>query len=327
MFTHKDIQHRTIFVINGLEHRKIKVLQGALAIEDTESEKILTKIPFQKVLALFIVGRITITSPLIEKCSLYGVPIIVMKSSFRVLFIHAPTAEANYLLRQQQYNYKKEDTRIAKQLLKNKIKNQIAVLEKTRRKNESLLQAIDFCKQSMAEVDHINNIQDLMGIEGICSKKYFQNLFEHLSWQHRFPRAKTDALNATLDIGYTILFNFVECFTRLFGFDPYIGVYHQLWFKRKSLICDLVEPFRCIIDYQVHKSFSQKQFTSNDFDIKQNAYFLKPDKSTAYMTVFYNILVENKLLFFNYIRNYYRFFMGCKSIKEYQPFDYKNIVK
>ena len=59
----------------------------------------------------------------------------------------------------------------------------------------------------------------------------------------------------------------------------------------------MVEPFRCIIDYQVHKSFSQKQFTSNDFDIKQNAYFLKPDKSIAYMTVFYNILVENKLLF------------------------------
>ncbi len=29
-------------------------------------------------------------------------------------------------------------------------------------------------------------------------------------------------LNVTLDIGYSILFNFMECFIRMFGFDLYV---------------------------------------------------------------------------------------------------------
>ena len=45
---------------------------------------------------------------------------------------------------------------------------------------------------------------------------------------------KSDVLNVTLDIGYSILFNFMESFIRMFGFDLYVGVFHRLWFKRKS---------------------------------------------------------------------------------------------
>lgn len=76
---------------------------------------------------------------------------------------------------------------------------------------------------------------------------------------------KTDPLNVTLDIGYSVLFNFIESFVRIFGFDIYVGVYHRTWFKRKSLICDLMEPFRCIIDHAILLAFNRKQFTIDDF--------------------------------------------------------------
>ncbi|MDR0579752.1 MAG: CRISPR-associated endonuclease Cas1 [Campylobacteraceae bacterium] len=103
----------------------------------------------------------------------------------------------------------------------------------------------------------------------------------------------------TLDIGCTILFNYIEVFVRLFGFDPYKGVYHQLWFKRKSLICDLIEPFRCIIDRQVRKAFNTKQCKAEDFNLIKNEYILKREKSSDYTKMFYDVLIEQKAEIFD----------------------------
>ena len=90
MFTHKDIEFRTIFVINCLKDRNLRVSNGELLleekIENTDKSKILTKLPFQKILALFIVGDIKITTPLIEKCHKFGVALVVVKPSFRPVF-------------------------------------------------------------------------------------------------------------------------------------------------------------------------------------------------------------------------------------------------
>ena len=72
MFTHKDIENRTIFVINCIKDRSLRVSNGELLleewVEDADKYKTLTKMPFQKMLALFVVGHITVTTPLIEKC-------------------------------------------------------------------------------------------------------------------------------------------------------------------------------------------------------------------------------------------------------------------
>ncbi|HEY9123878.1 MAG TPA: CRISPR-associated endonuclease Cas1, partial [Bacteroidales bacterium] len=101
MFTHKDIEYRSVFVINCIEERALRVMNGELLLEDTEANKTLTKLPFQKILALFVVGHITITTPLIDKCTKFGIPVVVMKPNFRPVFFFSVTAEANFLLRQK----------------------------------------------------------------------------------------------------------------------------------------------------------------------------------------------------------------------------------
>ena len=111
-----------------------------------------------------------------------------------------------------------------------------------------------------------------MGIEGAVAKSFFSAYFANYNWKGRHPRVKSDVLNVALDIGYTILFNFMECFVRMFGFDIYIGVYHRVWYKRKSLICDLIEPFRCIIDHATLLAFNRKQFSEKDFILLKNEY-------------------------------------------------------
>lgn len=102
MFTNKDIEYRTIYVINCIKERNLRVSNGELLLEEAEEKKTLTKLPFQKILALFIIGHISITTPLIDKCKKFNVALIVVKPNFRPVFYWSSSAEGNYLLRQKQ---------------------------------------------------------------------------------------------------------------------------------------------------------------------------------------------------------------------------------
>lgn len=325
MFTHKDIQYRTIFVINCIKGRNLRVRNGELLleedIEESDKTKTLTKLPFQKILALFVIGNITITTPLIEKCHRYGVALIVVKPSFRPVFFWANSAEANYILHQRQYSLPKEDISIAKVIVRNKIMNQIAALKSTRRKDNITLEALKAMEISQTFITNICDYNSLMGIEGAAAKVYFKAFYQDHEWHQRRPRTRCDALNATLDIGYTMLFNFVECFLRMFGFDLYVGVYHRMWFKRKSLVCDIMEPMRPIIDKAARTAWNKKQFSSKDFSIQKGEYILKRERNGEYCHVFFDAMIPYKTEVFRYVQSYYRCFMGCKSVIHYPIFE------
>ncbi|MGN1375191.1 MAG: type V CRISPR-associated endonuclease Cas1 [Prevotella sp.] len=325
MYTHKDIEYRTIFVINCLKERNLRVSNGELlleeTIEDSYNTKTLTKLPFQKILALFVVGHIKITTPLIEKCHKFGVALIVVKPSFRPVFYWANSAEANFVLHKRQYEFSKEDISVAKVIVCNKIKNQIRALRSTRRNNEITLNAIHDMENSLETFPSISVYEVLMGIEGNMAKIFFQAFYQDFRWNQRRPRTKCDALNATLDIGYTMLFNYIECFLRMFGFDLYVGVYHRMWFKRKSLVCDIMEPFRPIIDKAVRTAWNRKQFKENDFDVRKGEFILKHEKSGEYCHVFFDAMIQYKTSVFKYVQSYYRCFMGSKSVIHYPSFD------
>ena len=325
MFTHKDIEMRTIFVVNCIEHdRSLRVNSGELMLEELEGDKkkTLTKFPFQKLLALFIIGHITVTTPLIDKCKKYGVALVVMKPNLRPVFFLANSAEANYLLRKKQFEYSTEDLSIAKCIVYNKVLNQKAALSKTRKKDSYTVDAIKQCDAALDTLPDIDEYNQLMGLEGTVAKTYFSAYYQNQNWKGRHPRMKSDVLNVTLDIGYSILFNFMESFIRMFGFDLYVGVYHRLWFKRKSLVCDLMEPFRCIIDHATLLAFNRKQFSEKDFKLIQQEYHLKYENCADYYKVFYDELIAKKMDIFKFVQQYYRYFMGCKSVKEYPIFEF-----
>ena len=312
MFTRKDIEFRSIFVINCLEERCFKVLQGELLLQDSKTGSTLTKFPFQKILALFIIGHATITTPLIEKCRKYGVFIAVLKPNLRPVFTVGNDAEANYLLRERQYAHNLADLSIPLLIVKNKIENQHRLLLSTRRKDLKTVKAINTCVVAKETVSQVNSFRDLMGLEGWVAKEFFSAYYKDMDWKQRQPRIKCDEVNVTLDIGYTILFNYIETFIRMFGFDLYCGVYHRQWFKRKSLVCDLMEPFRCIIDREVRKSFNLKHFQKNHFKVIKNEYILLREYNGLYYKTFFNALVQYKTDVFNYTQCYYRLFMKGK---------------
>ncbi len=264
-----------------------------------EDEKPINQISCHNVLAVFVIGDISITSVLLKKLQQYGISIFFMNYNFDVKAVLNSNTEGNYILRQKQYLIK-EDLGIAKHILKNKIKNQLTMIKNDFSKIEYLKKK----KIIFTKIDNSYDHQELLGIEGSFSKLYFSLFFKNIDWKNRLPRTKHDIPNYLLDIGYTILFNIVDAELRLFGFDTYKGYFHKLFFQRKSLTCDVIEPFRCIIDKQLISAYNLKQINEKDFFFKNGRYFLNFDSSQKYVQIFCQAVMNHKKDLHNFIYNF-----------------------
>lgn len=147
-----------------------------------------------------------------------------------------------------------------------------------------------------------------MGLEGNAAKLYFSKHFTTDGWTGRRPRVKADYINSTLDIGYTILFNYVDAFLQMYGFDTYKGVMHTYFYMRKSLVCDLVEPFRPIIDWQVRKAINLGQCKENHFNEDRGRYLLSIEHNRDYVSFLTKPLIDHKDAMFLYFQSFYRCF-------------------
>ena len=118
-----------------------------------------------------------------------------------------------------------------------------------------------------------------------------------------------------------MLFNIVDAILQVYGFDTYYGVFHKCFYMRKSLVCDIMEPMRPIIDYQVRKAINLEQCKVEDFDAYNNRWVLKYKNSPEYVKFLMKAILDYKEEIFIYIQSYYRYFMKRKSASELPRFN------
>lgn len=265
-----------------------------------------------------VVGNISITSGLIQRSKKFGFSICLMTTTFKVYEILGARMEGNTLLRKHQYEYTEND--IGRKIEQNKIKNQSQILKNIRGKNQIMKEGIELLDKMVVQLEQQLEYLEVMGIEGNAARVYFSRVFDNVDWKGRKPRIKNDYVNVTLDIGYTMLFNIVDAILQVYGFDTYYGVFHKCFYMRKSLVCDLMEPIRPVVDYQVRKSINLGQCKENDFEVINNRWCLKYKSNPQYIQFLMNAILEYKDDIFLYIQQYYRFFMKRKSVSEIPVF-------
>ncbi len=120
------------------------------------------------------------------------------------------------------------------------------VMEKIRKQAELL------CEKRRPEAAILNQYVDELAFgdetnrEGHAAKVYFNALFGK-----EFTRTEDCPVNAALNYGYSII---LSLFTREIvanGYITQIGLAHDNMFNQFNLACDLMEPFRPIIDRRV----------------------------------------------------------------------------
>ena len=317
MLNANDFKKKQIVFLFTNEGDKLSFLNDNIIVKNKEGG-IKYQSTCYRLFMICVVGNISITSGLIQRSKKFGFSICLMTTTFKVYEILGARMEGNTLLRKHQYEYTEND--IGRKIEQNKIKNQSQILKNIRGKNQIMKEGIELLDKMVVQLEQQLDYLEVLGIEGNAARVYFSRVFDNVDWKGRKPRIKNDYVNVTLDIGYTMLFNIVDAILQVYGFDTYYGVFHKCFYMRKSLVCDLMEPIRPVVDYQVRKSINLGQCKENDFEVINNRWCLKYKSNPQYIQFLMNAILEYKDDIFLYIQQYYRFFMKRKSVSEIPVF-------
>lgn len=321
MLSESDFVQKQIIVVSPKNGDKISFRNDNIVIENSDGD-IKHQSSCYRLFAVFIIGGVNVTSGIIAKSKKFGFSIVLFTMGFKVYSTINFSLEGNTLLRKRQYNTEKS-SEIAQHIIINKIQNQRNTLIKIR--NENINDGIDLLDKFINMLrGKAYSISEIMGIEGTASKVYFNRLFKEFGWNGRQPRLKLDKINLLMDIGYTVLFNYLEAVLNIYGFDIYKGNLHQEFYKRKSLVCDIIEPFRPIVDYKIRKMFNLGQFNQFEFNITNNQYQLKFEDSNKFVSLILSEIMEYKVVVFQYVQQFYRWLMKGKDILYFPKVFLKN---
>lgn len=137
-------------------------------------------------------------------------------------------------------------------IVKNKILNQSLMLNKIKNDKYDLLTSY---------IDEVVS-GDKTNREGHAAKVYFNALFGK-----DFVRNNNDNINAALNYGYAILLSTINKEVIASGYLTQLGIHHKNEFNEFNLSCDLMEPFRVIVDNFVYFNQERELNTNYKLDI------------------------------------------------------------
>lgn len=171
-----------------------------------------------------------------------------------------------------------------------KMENQLALLKKLKKtraeKRDELEGYIKEIKQLQERMRGLRGTieekrQTILGLEGMASKAYFEALSsilpEKFKFNGRSRNPAKDEFNAMLNYGYGVLYSMVEKACIIAGLDPYIGFLHTDNYNKKSLVFDVIEPFRAFVDETVVYLFTKRTVQEDFFDKIQNGLSLNKE--------------------------------------------------
>lgn len=166
---------------------------------------------------------------------------------------------------------------LAQKLVIGKIRNQRVLLQRRNRytggRIAQLGEAIDVMGAYLLRCRDFStplSRDELMGMEGICARHYYQALRHWFPSQWNFSgrnrRPPLDPINALLSWGYGVLLARVFAACVQAGLDPYLGFFHAIEPYRPNLVLDLMEEWRpVVVDQAVISMIDSGKLKQEDF--------------------------------------------------------------
>lgn len=155
-----------------------------------------------------------------------------------------------------------------------------------------------FLGASLEALDGAKDLDSLRGIEGSAAARYFQAFDLMVQQPFRFERHSKhpahNAVNALLNLGYTLLTGEIAGKLEQAGFDPRVGYYHGVRCGRSSLALDVIEAHRAdVIDLLTLSILNRRILGIEDFQDKhENGVRLEPAALRRYLTVYEQAMGE-----------------------------------
>ena len=222
-----------------------------------------------------------------------------------------PKETVSSKLRLRQYEiYQDEERRygIAYPIVKEKVKQSINLLNELSRYYKEIdanTISSESNKESMFKLKTTYDYRNLMMYEGRIADIYWSQIlkaFNSLCPEFKFVnrnntmnshnRNASDEINAMLNYGYAILESEVRKNLNPIGLDPSISFLHELSNSRASLVYDIQEFYRWLVDLSVIQLLEEKKLKKADFIVTEN-YNIRLRETTA------KVLIEKIRLNFN----------------------------
>ena len=230
------------------------------------------EVPIKTVKEVVIMGKASVSSELLKALAQSGTDLVITTPTGRPVARLIP-ARAGGTARNRYEQYKSlEDGRgieIARAVIVGKIRNQASNLSyysKARRMDEKLssdlYDAAQQLKKEMEELEteEFQGMEDarrrIMARESRCADIYWEKIsliMDEWKFSRREKRTdlegkELDPVNLCLNVCYNLLSSQIWKNVLRFGLDPFLGYLHVERPGRISLVYDLMEPFRPMVD-------------------------------------------------------------------------------
>jgi CRISPR-associated protein Cas1 len=229
------------------------------AVEVVHEGATLKRVPLHHLGAIVMLGNITVSPPLMERCAQEGRSLVWLNEFGRFRARVEGPVSGNVLLRRTQHNLLNDaeaTCALARQFVRGKLQNQIQVLQRAARERAEsdaiyLRDAIARIRTLLQSLHAARDLDTIRGAEGYASQIYFDALDRLITAQRdsfrmlqRTRRPPRDRFNALLSFVYSLLT--ADCVSALegVGLDPQVGYLHALRPGRPALALDLMEELR-----------------------------------------------------------------------------------
>lgn len=274
------------------------------------------RIPLHKVDEVVVMGDVTMTASALYMLLDKNIEVHFLDGIGRFKGRLTPGLSKNSLLRLAQHrahNDLSKRCELARRFVIGKLSNQRTMLQRTNRRqsdpkfDEEIALIGSNIRQLAALSTNITAVppklvsgdtgiegtplETILGLEGSGSAAYFRCFGKMLADPEQWPfagrikRPPTDAVNALLSFGYSVLTTRVASAVQLVGFDQFVGFLHSSIYGRQALALDLMEEFRpLVVDSVVLTLLNNRMLTTGDFQVELGAYRLKKEPRRLFLT-------------------------------------------
>ncbi len=263
------------------DNKNEEILLGA-DIEIPKGEKKI--FPIEKIDSVFAFGQVRFNTPFLSMLSDYRIPMHIFNfyGTYKGSYLPVKDTCAGSLLNKQVCNYNDIHKRLflARSFVYGSAGNMLANIAYYKNRGTEINAEFEAITELVELIDKVENIEELLGIEGTIKKVYF-NAWRKIvkgkfSFTRRVRNPPPDPVNALISYGNMIVYSFClnEIYhTRLY---PEIGWLHTTGDNKLPLCYDLAEIFKPIItDRAIFKLINKNMITENDFTIKNGSCLIK----------------------------------------------------
>jgi CRISPR-associated protein Cas1 len=276
---------RTLYL---LQHGQVLAKESERLVVRQE-HKVVREIPAIKVDQIMVFGNAQITTQAMQFCLQERIPIYLLSGQGQYYGVIDSFSTEPVLLQRAQFLRATDPVfclTLSIAIVYGKIANSRLMLQRLARSRShpAYTPAIETLKLVLTQLAGATSLDELRGFEGNAAKVYFQAVAASLEndwgFSHRVRQPPTDAINAMLSYGYTLLFYNLYSLLRSRGLNPQVGFFHAVRPGHPALASDMMEEFRAlVVDAVVWKLVFNRKLTPEDFDYPQQVgqgCYLKP---------------------------------------------------